>query len=115
MGFIDRLLGREPGETKSTLSLTNMGVQRLSPIPSTAPADLLKAYRGNPMVHACVRIKSQSATDPRLIVQERTSDDEWEEVAGHPLRRLIMRPNRFMDESMLIRYAQKSIDTMGLH
>jgi len=61
-------------------------------------------------VFSCIGAKATAATDPRLIVQQRSGTGEWAEVSGHPLRRLLMRPNPYMDEASFLRAAIVSWD-----
>lgn len=60
----------------------------------------------NELVFACIAVKATAARDPRLIVQQqKTSGGKttYEEIPGHPLRSLIMRPNSKMTEGDLTR------------
>jgi HK97 family phage portal protein len=68
----------------------------------------------NELVYACLNIKAQAASDPRLIVQRRVTSGgkvEYQEVPDHPLRRIIARPNARMSEGDLMRSAMVSWDT----
>ena len=118
MGIIDRILGREPADAKS-LTVTGMrlqpvGVNRIPDTPPSGIDDLLGFYRGNALVKACVTLKGNSAAEPRLIVQERNNENEWEEVQGHPMRRLLRRPNPQMGEADFFSFAQRSMDVSGV-
>jgi len=67
----------------------------------------------NELVYACINIKATAARDPRLLVQQQVTRNgkvEYEEVAGHPFRQLIMRPNPKMTEGDLMRAAIVSWD-----
>jgi HK97 family phage portal protein len=46
-------------------------------------------------------------------VQQRVGQDEWQEIAGHPLRRLLMRPNDRMDEAAFLKACMVSSDISG--
>lgn len=67
----------------------------------------------NELVYACINIKATASLDPRLIVQKRVTrrgKTEYEEIAGHPFRQLMMRPNEHMTESDLMKAAMVSWD-----
>lgn len=102
-----------PSQVKA-LALRATGVQRLSVAPSTDTAALIAAYRDNQLVRACVDILADTITDPRLIVQERGKGDEWQEVNGHPFKRLLMQPNPQMDEMAFLGFAETSMQAAGV-
>lgn len=81
--------------------------------PATDNASLQEAVTRNELIFACLDVKATSAQDPRLMVQRQVTTrgkTTYEEVAGHPLRQLLMRPNPSMTESDLMRAAVVSWD-----
>ena len=62
----------------------------------------MTAYARNELVYACLNIKATAAVDPRLLVQTRQGG-EWKAAEGHPMRRLMMRPNPMDDEASFMR------------
>lgn len=79
--------------------------------PSHDTHALQRAMTTNELVYACLMIKAQALRDPRLIVQKRKRNGEWEEWQGHPLRRLMMEPNPLMDEGDLMAACLMSWET----
>lgn len=49
--------------------------------------------RKSDLVYACVEKKAAASADPQLVIQERTSDDDWENVTDHELLAVLQRPN----------------------
>lgn len=73
--------------------------------PATSTKALQRAMMANELVHACIGAKATAAIDPRLVVQKRRTvkgKQQYEEVPGHPMREIIMRPNPYMDEGDLM-------------
>lgn len=100
---------------KSAYNVTPVGVQGRPQRPSSDINSLMQAYRTSEIVFACIGAKAQAAVDPRLIVERRKSGDEgWQEIEGHPMRRLIMRPNPMMDEAGFARAVLTSMDIAGV-
>lgn len=66
----------------------------------------------NELVLACIAARSNTAQDPRLIVQKRAArgSNEYEEASDHPFRSIMMRPNPNMTEADLMRAAIVSWD-----
>lgn len=93
---------------------TMVGVQRLPQSPKRDIGTLAKTSVENEVAFGCVEIRASSLATPRLIVQKRTKDGEWEEAEGHPFRRLWIRPSEGMGEADLIRFASRSFDATGL-
>jgi HK97 family phage portal protein len=87
-----------------------IGVQGRPDFPTVDTSTLSRAFTTNELVYACIQAKATAAMDPRLIVQQRLQGDEWQEVPGHPLRRLMMRPNPWMDEAAFMRALLASWD-----
>lgn len=86
---------------------------RRSDAPAADTASLERLMTLNELVYACINTKATAARDPRLIVQRQVTRDgkvEYEEIAGHPFRQLMMRPNPTMTESDLMRAALVSWD-----
>lgn len=90
-----------------------IGVQGRGVAVRTDIDSLISARRINELVYACIRIRANAMTDPRLMVQKRGAT-EWEEVDGHPFRRLMLRPNKYMDETALMKAAEVSMNVAGV-
>lgn len=90
-------------EVKAAGAMERIGVQRPAPDPDLEIGTLQRAVRRSEIVYAALRAKADAAKDPRLLIQARSSDRaEWQEVAGHPLRRLLMRPSDLMDTAQFL-------------
>lgn len=63
-----------------------------------------EGYRKNSAVFACVRLWANSFPEPRLTLVNETPEGPTL-LPGHPLQRLIKRPNPRMSERMLMTYA----------
>lgn len=100
-------------ERKAAYDLMPMGIQGRPQYPDTDIPKLQEAYQRNEIVFACIDARATAATDPRLIVQDRKAG-EWVESVGHPLRRLMMRPNPIMDEAGFTQAALVSLDIAGV-
>lgn len=103
-----------PTELKAAFDLVPIGVQDRPQYPDRNIEELFKHYTRNEIVYTCIEVKATTAIDPRLIVQQRKGDGEWEEIEGHPLRRLMMRPNPDMDESAFTQAVITCIDVAGV-
>ena len=108
-----RLVGGR--ELKRAFDVIPMGIAGR---PVRSPLDLQKnidAYRTSELVFACINIKAQAAVDPRLIVERKNlKTGTWEEVEGHPMRRLMMRPNPMMGEAEFAQAVITSKDICGV-
>lgn len=108
------LSGIQPQSAKAAYDQLRVGIKGRPQYPTVDTESLLTAYQRNEMVYAAIDIKASAAIDPRLIVQDRTKDGGWKETdGGHPLRRLMMKPNEYMDEAGLLRAYIVSLDTVG--
>lgn len=113
MSFLSKLIDRiGSGSSKTAVASTRQVARPLGEADSSLAARI-SAYGRNELVFTCVDIRATSAADARLTVQERDADGNWVETPGHPLRRLIMRPNPQMDEAAFIRAAIASFDVAG--
>lgn len=112
MSFLRKLFSRSDGTKASTFSGRHVAAP-LGEADSSLEARV-NAYGRNELVFTCVDIRAMSAADARLIVQERDAEGNWVEAPGHPLRRLIMRPNPDMDEAAFIRAAVASFDVANI-
>lgn len=74
-------------------------------------AGLQDVMKTNELVYACLNIKAQSARDPRLTVEVRNADNEYEALPTHPLQSLMRSPNERMTEGDLLTAAIVSWDT----
>lgn len=90
-----------------------VGVQGRAPRLNTDSGSLVTAYGRSELAFACIAVKRKAMQDPRLIVERKQADGTWKEEPGHPLRRLLMRPNDHMDEAALIGSAVASMDIAG--
>lgn len=101
-------------ESKAAFDLVPVGVQGRPQYPDRNIEELFKHYTRNEIVYTCVEVKATTAIDPRLMVQQRKGKDEWAEVEGHPMRRLMMRPNPDMDEAAFTQSVITCIDVAGV-
>lgn len=106
---------RDNNQSKS-LTIERSGTVDLLPPArplATDTADLQNRYTSNELVFACLNIKSQSARDPRLVVEQRVrqGSDEYKPLHTHPLRRLLSRPSATMTEGDFLAAAIVSWDT----
>lgn len=108
--------GRSPLEGKAAFDLLPVGVQGRPQYPSVDINSLIGAYERNEIVYAAINRRASSAIGPRLTVQRRGTgaNQEWTEVQGHPMRRLIMRPNSDMDEASFLKAIIVSLDVAGV-
>ena len=84
-------------------TMERVGVQGLASDPDLDIEKLQRAVKRSEIVYAALRAKADAAKDPRLLVQQRSSGTaEWQEVEGHPLKRLLMRPNDRMDGAQFL-------------
>jgi HK97 family phage portal protein len=103
----------EPMRRKAAFDMTRVGVQGRPQYPDTSIEKLQRQFSRNEIVYAAIRAKMAAATDPRMFVESRTGNEPWKEVPGHPLRRLLMRPNSDMDEAAFLKAAIASSDIAG--
>jgi HK97 family phage portal protein len=101
-------------DTKAAWDVIPMGVQGRPQYPSTDIEALQRAYTRSEIVYAAIQAKAKACVDPRLLVEQRARAGEWEEIPGHPFRRLMMKPNRDMDEAQLTQSALVSSDIAGV-
>lgn len=116
MSFLQNLFASnlpQPMRSKAAFDAVPVGVQGRPQYPSTDPEKLQLQYRRNEIVYAAIRAKTTAVTDPRLLVEQRSDGSEWKEIEGHPLRRLLMRPNDMMDEAAFHAAAIASRDIAG--
>lgn len=105
---------RGPLEGKAASDIIPVGVQGRPAYPDTDIGSLQNAYARNEIVYAAIDRKASAAVDPRLLVEQRKNGQEWDEVEGHPFRRLHMRPNEYMDESDFMRCYITALDYAGI-
>lgn len=101
---------------KSVFSLLPTGVQPGRPVyPSTDVRNLLGQYKRSEIVYACIQRRAASAIGPHLRAEYRANPKaEWTEKPGDPVRRLLMRPNKTMDEASFFKALIVSLDISGL-
>lgn len=100
-------------KTEIAQGAMRIGVQDRPRYPDVSPESLAKAHRRNELVYACVGAKADAMADPRFVVEERQADGTYQEVAGHPLTMLMMRPNDLMDGAAFLRALVVSKDIFG--
>jgi len=107
--------GPDGAATKAIIAADSprMGVQGRPRYPDTSPDALGRTLRRNELVYACVRAKGNALAKPQLVVEKRTGTDTYEPIAGHPLRRLLIRPNDHMDMAAFFRAFIVSRDIYG--
>jgi HK97 family phage portal protein len=122
--FFSMLRGKPTGAAEKALTITlapNGFVNEVQTVIVRGRTDRLAsdthALEGlmtvNELVYACIDVKATAARDPRLVVEVQTTEDgktSYKEVAGHPFRKLFMRPNPRMTEGDLMRAAIVSWD-----
>lgn len=118
--FWESFWRREPkGEKGLSVSLepggfvTEIRDYRRPSYPEADTAAAQEAQQRNELVFACVEVKATAAQDPRLVVQQAKSErgkTVYEEIPGHPMRQLLMRPNPDMTEADLMQAAIVSWD-----
>lgn len=102
-----------PTVQKAAFDLMPVGVQGRPQYPSVDIESLQRAYTRSEIVYAAINAKATACVDPRLLIEQRAGDGEWEEIEGHPFRRLMMRPNSYMDEAAFTQAAITSRDISG--
>lgn len=129
----DRILGRaqlkQELETAITAKQTAMlnlrqlsakssfplvGVQRLPQRVNADIGTLARTAVENEIAFACIDIRATSLATPRLMVQKKGKDGKWENVEGHPFRRLMTRPAAGMSEFEFMEFASSSLDATGV-
>lgn len=90
-----------------------IGVQGRPRYPDVSADALARTLRRNELVYACVRAKGYALAKPRLLVEKYTTSDTYEPIIGHPLRRLLARPNDLMDGAAFYRALVTSRDIFG--
>ena len=96
-----------------SIDMASVGMAKPQKRPDTSSGALADAYDTNELVYACVSIKASASTDPRLIVEIKDSEGNWQEEPGHPFRRLFMQPNEDMDETAFMKAAVTSNQVAG--
>lgn len=85
---------------KTLFEKMRVGLNGLEPFPRFDKHKLFAWGRESDIAFACVQKIVEACQDPDLIVERRGSKDKpWETEPGHPLRRLMMRPNPEMTQS----------------
>jgi HK97 family phage portal protein len=85
---------------KSLFEKQRVGLHGLDPFPRFDKHKLFVWSRESDLAFACVQKIIEAAQDPDLIVERRLSPQKpWQPEAGHPLRRLMMRPNPEMTQA----------------
>lgn len=102
----------QPLRQKAIYDVQRVGVQGRAVYPDTAIDKLQLAHRRSEIVYAAIKAKATAVIDPRLLVERKSA--EWSEDAGHPLRRLLMRPNAEMDEAAFLAAMVTNRDIAGV-
>lgn len=95
----------EPTQLK--LQDTSYGVSKIG-MPKAPALDVslesLQTYsRKSELVYACIEKKAQAACDAEIVVEKRTSKDDWEPVDSHPLVNLLNKPNQWDNGESFLR------------
>lgn len=129
MGWLQNILGQKTPEPVAEVKAAPSAEADVQPSiaysvpvgvqgkPQAAPTDigsLLSLYGKNEIIFACVRAKAQATIGPRLTVQLRGKEDTWKEEPGHPLQRLLMRPNPDMDGAEFMQAATICLNVAGV-
>jgi HK97 family phage portal protein len=87
-------------EVKTAYEKQRVGVTELLGFPDAQRQALFTWSRQADLAYACISKIVDAAQDPSLIVQRRdAATGNWTAEKGHPLRRLVMRPNPLMTEA----------------
>jgi hypothetical protein len=89
-------------DLKTLFEKQRVGLHGLDPFPRFDKTKLFNWSRESDLAYACIQKIIEAAQDPDLIVERRggsSSDSTWEAEPGHPLRRLVMRPNSEMTQA----------------
>lgn len=80
--------------TKAATATTieKVGTQALAQPRTVDTAGLMAASARSELAFSCIEIKRKAMQDPRLIVEELSTDGTWTEASNHPFQRLMMRP-----------------------
>ncbi len=110
MSLFDRLLQSNlpqqlrGTEVKQAGTMERVGVQGRPDYPDVGLDSLKAAFTRSEVIYAALEAKADAAKQPRLRIQGRNSAKaEWENIDGHPLQRLLIRPNQGMDGAQLMR------------
>lgn len=82
---------------KRAYDLRRIGVEGRPVPPPSSPHILLDWYRRHELVYACISKIADAAIDPEPFVERRVEKNTWERIDGHPLERLLVRPNPLQD------------------
>src|SRR5262249_30634298 len=88
--------------TKKIYDVVRVGIAGRPQQPPASVAQLVSWYRRHELVYACVQKIAQAAMDPELVVERRNAMGGYERVAGHPLLRLLNRPNEESDGAQFV-------------
>jgi phage portal protein BeeE len=89
-------------DLKTLFEKQHVGLHGLDPFPRFDRTKLFEWSRESDLAYACIQKIIEAAQDPDLIVERRgssSSSGSWEAEPGHPLRRLVMRPNSEMTQA----------------
>lgn len=117
--WTSRQLAADRGQKKaadvpSVVGVSRVGVRGRPPYPSVDPQTLIRSFTRNELAFACVDLRSTAAGDPTLQIQTRQADGSYTPTPGHPLRRLLIRPNDHQDEASFMRSCIASMDVAGV-
>lgn len=101
-------------KSDTVVGLVPMGVQGRPQYPDTDINSLMTAQRRNELVFACINKLAMGAIDPTLRVEQKSRDGDWMPVEGHPLTRLMMKPNSMMDSAAFLKAWIVSEQTTGV-
>jgi HK97 family phage portal protein len=87
-----------PQDMKKAFQLAQVGVIGRAEFSTTNREALDLWSRRNELVYACIEKKKQAAIDPTPVVEQQKGEN-WEPIPGHPLTRLLARPNPLEDGS----------------
>lgn len=103
-----------PGGAAPSVGVSRIGPQGRLPYPSIDPKTLVRAFKTSEIAFACCDIRATAASDAALDVLERGRDGTYHALPGHPLRRLLIRPNSGMTEAAFMRAMIISMDVCGV-
>ncbi len=87
-----------PVSQGGTPATRSVGVQGRTRRADVDVRGLINWQRRNEIVYSCIEKIADAAMDPMFVVEALNTKGDYEAYPGHPLQRLLSRPNPLMDE-----------------